>query len=147
MLKAYAGTSCLVSLYTPDANSVEAATRMRQARAVLILTPFVELELTNALHLRLFRRELKAAEAAASYRAFQHDIAAGVFSLQPVPAAAYEQAKRLARKYTPALGVRTLDILHVATALALRAEAFWTFDANQRKLSKAVGFAASAVKV
>ena len=139
-MKVYADTSFLVSLYAPDANSAKAAARMRQPEAVLLLTPFVELELTNALHLRIFRRELTVAEVRAAYRAFQHDVAAGVFSTQPVPSAVYEQAKRMARRYTPALGVRTLDVLHVATAVVLRAEALWTFDANQAKLAKAVGF-------
>ena len=42
-------------------------------------------------------------------------------------------------RYGPKLGVRTLDTLHVACALKLRAEQFWTFDSRQTKLAKAVG--------
>jgi len=37
------------------------------------------------------------------------------------------------------LGVRTLDSLHVACALELKAERFWTFDERQARLAEAVG--------
>ena len=45
----------------------------------------------------------------------------------------------LARRYGPTLGVRTLDSLHVACALELGADKFWTFDERQAKLAEAVG--------
>jgi predicted nucleic acid-binding protein len=37
------------------------------------------------------------------------------------------------------LGNRTLDTLHVASALELKAERFWTFDDRQAKLARAAG--------
>lgn len=57
-MTAYADTSFLVSLYVLDANSALAAARMEQAKLPILLTPLGELELTNAISLRLFRREL-----------------------------------------------------------------------------------------
>jgi len=42
-----------------------------------------------------------------------------------------------------ALGTRTLDTLHVACALELKAERFWTFDQRQAKLAKAAGLKTS----
>jgi predicted nucleic acid-binding protein len=45
----------------------------------------------------------------------------------------------LARRYAPNLGMRVLDTLHVASALELKAERFWTFDERQAKLAKAQG--------
>ena len=142
-MKAYADTSFLVSLYTPDANSALAAALMTQAETDFFLTPFGEVELTNALELRLFRKELDPPEVKAAHLAFQKDLAMGVFSLKPLPVAVYEKAKQLAKRHT-ALGVRTLDILHVAAALVLGAEAFYTFDPNQTKLAKAAGLAGLA---
>jgi predicted nucleic acid-binding protein len=41
------------------------------------------------------------------------------------------------------VGTRTLDTLHVASALELRATEFWTFDDRQAKLAKAVGLKVS----
>ncbi len=49
----------------------------------------------------------------------------------------------LARTYVAKLGTRTLDSLHVAAALELKAERFWTFDERQAKLAKAVGLKVS----
>jgi predicted nucleic acid-binding protein len=141
-LNAYADTSFLVSLYTPDANSVRAAAQMSRADVALLVNSFGEVELTNALELRVFRKEITRAQAAAAYTAFQQDIPSGVLYLIPLPAAVYEKAKHLSRKHTATLGVRTLDILHVAAALVSGVGAFHTFDANQRRLAKTEGLAA-----
>ena len=46
---------------------------------------------------------------------------------------------RLAREHTAALGTRSLDVLHVAAALALRERNFVTGDDRQAKLAAAVG--------
>jgi len=137
-LSAYADTSFLVSLYTPDANSLEAASRMRRISEPVIVTPFGELELANALQLRLFRRELLAAQTRAAYAAFRDDLTGGIFVIKPMSDDVYAQARRLAQRWTRTLGTRTLDIVHVACALALAAESFHTFDDRQRRLAKAV---------
>ncbi len=110
-------TSFLVSLYTPDANSVQAATQMKHSRLAIFLTPFGEVELPNALELRIFRKELSSSEVKAARAAFRKDIEDGVFSLKPLPAAVYDRAKQIARKRTARLGARTLDVLHIASAL------------------------------
>ena len=57
----------------------------------------------------------------------------------PIPERAFELCADLARRYGPKLGIRTLDSLHVACALELKAERFWTFDERQAKLAKARG--------
>jgi predicted nucleic acid-binding protein len=48
-------------------------------------------------------------------------------------------ATEIARVHVAHTGTRTLDTLHVAAALELKAERFWTFDDRQAKLAKAVG--------
>ena len=142
-MSAYADTSFVVSLYVPDANSAEAASRMRRMPLPLILTPLVELELANALQLRLFRRELPASKIRAAYAAFRDDVAGDVLAIKPMPDEVYANARRLSQKWTRTFGTRTLDIIHVASALALGAETFHTFDERQRRLAKAVRLAAS----
>lgn len=140
-MTAYADTSFLVSLYTPDANSAPAAARMSQATLPVLITSLGELELTNALQLRLFRRDLTAAEIKAASAAFRKDVESGVFALHALPAVAFARALQLARRRTPRLGPRTLDILHVASALVLRVHTFYTFDRTQRKLAQVEGLA------
>ncbi|MGH9325693.1 MAG: type II toxin-antitoxin system VapC family toxin [Terriglobia bacterium] len=134
----YADTSFLVSLYTPDANSFRAA-RLMSTKPILLLTPFGELELLNAFELRAFRKELSRREVKRARSAFGSDRESGIFSLEPMPTLAYEAGAKISRRRTFQLGVRTLDILHVATALILKAETFYTFDERQRDLAKAEG--------
>jgi predicted nucleic acid-binding protein len=49
----------------------------------------------------------------------------------------------LARRHGSRLGTPTLDALHVATALELKAERFWTLDDRQIKLARAEGLKTS----
>jgi predicted nucleic acid-binding protein len=51
----------------------------------------------------------------------------------------YETAENLSETDTAKLGVRTLDLLHVAAALNLSATAFLSFDARQFALAMAAG--------
>jgi predicted nucleic acid-binding protein len=46
---------------------------------------------------------------------------------------------QVARRRTPLLGIRTLDALHVSSAVKLQADMFYTFDHNQEKLARAEG--------
>jgi predicted nucleic acid-binding protein len=138
-LSVYADTSFLVSLYVPDANSGRAAAYMNDASLPILLTPLGEVELTNALSLRLFRKELTPSKIKASRALLAIDVADGVFRLTPLPPAAYARAALIARRRTPQLGTRTLDVLHVASALTLNVNTFCTFDRNQEKLAKREG--------
>ena len=138
-MRIYADTSFLVSLYSPDAHSRRAAVRMARLRGVATLTPLVELELMNALELRLFRREATTAEIRRAESQLREHIQTGVFALEPVPATIYERAKQISRKRTSSMGLRTLDILHVASALLLHTEQFWTFDQRQANVARAEG--------
>jgi len=70
---------------------------------------------------------------------FVSDEAANLWRQAPLPENAFELCADLARRYGPKFGMRTLDTLHVASALELKAERFWTFDERQAKLAKAQG--------
>ena len=50
-----------------------------------------------------------------------------------------DEAKRLSSLRTLAGGHRGFDILHVASALKLKATHFLTFDGSQKKLAEAEG--------
>ena len=56
-----------------------------------------------------------------------------------MPEMSFETCVRLAQQHGTRLAPTTLDTLHVASALELGAERFWTFDERQRKLARAVG--------
>lgn len=137
-MSSYVDTSFLVSLYVLDANSARAAAQMKRVKLPVLLTPLGELELTNAILLRLFRKEMVASRAKSAQALVRADIESGILSLRPLPAGTFERAKHISRQWSSSLGTRTLDILHVASAMMLRAEAFYTFDRVQGKLARAV---------
>ena len=137
-MSAYADTSFLVSLYTPDANSTEAASRMQRLHLPVMLTDFGELELINALQLRVFRNELPPAKVRAANAAFRDDVTGGILAIVPTTDLIFAEARRVSRRWSKAFGTRTLDVIHVASALVLRADSFYTFDDRQRRLARAV---------
>ena len=53
--------------------------------------------------------------------------------------ATFRRGGELSRSHTPALGCRSLDVLHVATALELGFRNFITFDTRQQQLASAAG--------
>src|SRR2546429_404176 len=62
LLIVYADTNFLFSLFVPDANSSAAAAVMKRVRPPLLATDFAEFEFINALHWRIFRKELRASD-------------------------------------------------------------------------------------
>jgi predicted nucleic acid-binding protein len=137
-LTIYADSSFLVSAYLQDVHSPEVIRRMKRVPSVSI-TSLNRSELAHAIHQHIFRGTLDASDARRYWSEFEEDCAKGVWAQTGVPESTWDASIELARKYGPSLGVRTLDSLHVACALELGAERFWTFDDRQAKLAKAVG--------
>jgi predicted nucleic acid-binding protein len=135
-LKVYADPSFIVSLYSPDANSAAAARTIQTSPADRFLTTFGELEVINAMGLRVFRKEASPLQAHSSLIEFENDLRDGVFQLRGLTDSILERAHRLSRQTTPKLGTRTADLLHVAAALELGVDCLYTFDLHQRKLAQ-----------
>ena len=109
------------------------------ARPVVWLTPLHHAEWTHAIAQHVFQRKMSAAEANKVHLDMEHDRASGLWAETGMPELAWESCADLARRHCARLGVRTLDTLHVASALQLKAERFWTFDDRQSKLANAAG--------
>jgi predicted nucleic acid-binding protein len=137
-LKIYADPSFLVSLYSPDANSAAAARTMQASTGDRFVTTFGELEVVNALGLRVFRKEVSAAQAQSSLIDFEKDLRDGILQLRGLPEPVFERARQLSRQTTAKLGTRTADLLHVAAALELGVDCLYSFDQQQRKLAQTV---------
>jgi predicted nucleic acid-binding protein len=125
----------------PDDHSAKAVAFVAHPSASILISALVVLEAVNAMGLRVFRKERTPKQVRESIEAFDADIAAEVFVFLPSPPSSWEAAQRLSRKHTAELGCRSLDILQVATALVLKAEAFLTFDRVQASLARAEGLA------
>lgn len=134
----YADSSFLVSSYTGDAHSIE-ADNMRALLPTILITQFVRAEVCAALHQQVFQKRVSLTQANAAWQDFEQDGDNCTLNRVDFPLAALNLTVDIAKRFVPTLGVRTLDSLHVACALELRAEKFWTFDERQARLAEAVG--------
>lgn len=134
----YADTSFFVSLYVEDRHSEEVQHLILQ-RPHLSITPLHKAEWVHAIEQHLFRKQMSKSSVERVHAEFEQDHKRGLWVNAPLPEAVFERATELARRYVSQTGTRTLDTLHVAAALELKAERFWTFDDRQAKLAKAVG--------
>jgi hypothetical protein len=112
---------------------------MRASDGEHYVTVFGELEVVNALQLRVFRKELSESQIKSSLGDFEKDMRDGILLLRPLPDRVFERAGELSRQTTARLGTATADLLHVAAALELAADYLYSFDHQQKKLARAVG--------
>ncbi len=111
-------------------------------------TWLVRMELTNALQRLIFEsrqgtQQLRATPEAVmiAETEFMQEVEAGEYVAErPLDLADLESAfDLLAHRHTAKHGFRTYDILHVASAILLGCDTFWSFDVKARKLAKLEG--------
>ena len=138
VLTIYADTSFFVSLYLTDRHTAEVERQLR-SRPSLWMTSLHVAEWTHAIEQHVFRKAITRSEADRLMQRFQEHRTQNLWREAPLPDRAFEVCAELAYRHAARLGVRTLDTLHVASALELKAEHFWTFDDRQAKLAASVG--------
>jgi hypothetical protein len=137
---AFADTGFIASLYLEESTSKAADAALGTKRVPLPLTPLAALELRNAFNRAVQRQRITAAQRDALWQDVEADLASGFLVLTPVAAdELHHKARQLSDRYTPTLGTRSLDLLHVAAALVLQAKVFFSFDDRQRKAAASEG--------
>lgn len=135
----YLDSSLLFSVHSTDVNSREAVRLLQGASEALAVTELCEVEVVNALSLRIFRGEITAKQAQDSMKDLDRNLRNGVFELRPFPESAFTRARTLAQTLTPVIGVRSADLLHVAAALELGSKSLYSFDRKQRLAARYAG--------
>jgi predicted nucleic acid-binding protein len=145
-MKAFCDTSFLYALYRQQENSSVADTQLAKTSEPVHASSLVLFEFRQSARLQVFRfskdrtHGFSKREANQMLNILQGNIASGVVALIPVNwQEVHSIADRLSSQYTMRGGHRALDILHVATALQLKAQQFCTFDHNQATLARATG--------
>jgi predicted nucleic acid-binding protein len=139
-VKAYFDTSFITKWYLPEADSAEALRIRARFAPPGMLTHLHRLEIITAWQLKVFRREISSQLVEGAWSHLEQDVADGVWELPAYDLAqVFSRAESLSRQYSSNLGTRSLDVLHVASALVLGAPAFVTADARQARLAKAAG--------
>jgi predicted nucleic acid-binding protein len=139
VLSLYLDTSFLVSLYLNDRHSPEARQRIQSAPLPLWFTPLHNAEWAHSIGQHVFRGQLSLSESQRMNAGLEEHVAGGRWVPVPIPEDAFALCAELAQRHGPKMAMGTLDTLHVACALELKAERFWTFDERQAKLAKAEG--------
>ena len=113
------------------------------------ITWLLQLEVANALPQVAFfskqggRSRFSPQQADIALACFDDWLADGVH-FSPAPIASTElvkEARRLSLRHTSRHGFRAYDVVHVASALLLKCDAFWSFDARASRLAKLEGLA------
>jgi predicted nucleic acid-binding protein len=140
-------TSVIVKLYIREENSRAASVWLKKNNEAIPLTSLHELELLNALNLMQFRSEITTDETRLIRSRFEEHELSGVFYRPQLDwSSIFSHAGDLSKKYTADIGSRSLDILHVASALTINADRFLTFDDRQTRLADLAGFKIENVK-
>jgi predicted nucleic acid-binding protein len=113
-------------------------------RPLVWITPLNRAEIANAIHRYVFRGAISAVDARRSWSNFEQDRINGVWTDVGFPNSVWDTSITLSGRFGAVFGVRTLDSLHVACALELKAQKFWTFDERQARLAEAVGLDTTA---
>lgn len=134
-----------MKLYAYEADSAKIA-RIVHGLSIPV-SSIHELELTNAMHLKVFRREATAPEVKAALQLFQSDKETGVLFAPTLDwSLVFREATTLVTRFAARVGCRSLDVLHCATAVVLNATLFVTSDDRQRELAKRAGLHVSPNK-
>ncbi len=137
-MSVYFDTSVLVRWYILEEGSQAAVALRANFAPPIPLSPFHRVELKAACRLKVFRRELGSLAATQAMSDFQTEVQAGLFETVELSLGTLcERAELLADAYSDQLGVRSLDIIHVASALELKCREFVTADTRQADLAKA----------
>jgi predicted nucleic acid-binding protein len=138
--KTYADPSALLKLYLNEPESRAMAVWRARARGPLSVTHHGRVELVNGIALAAHRRLIDERAYHAALAALDDDFDQGRYTQADLLwRAALQRAAELSREFTRTLGTRSLDVLHVASALELGLRSFVSFDLRQQKLVRAVG--------
>ena len=143
---AYPDTSFVCSLYREQVHSERADAYRETMTEPLHFTRLLEFEFLQAIELQVWlhatdrKKGYTRSEADQMLEDWETDIASGLNKVVPYDS---DAVLRLAGSYsksrTAQVGHRSLDILHVATAIHLGAKEFLTFDERQRTLAQHAG--------
>ena len=136
----YADPSALLKLYVHQPESRAMSAWRGRLKGALAVTLHGRVEIVNGICLAAFRGYLTAEALSDALTSLEEDFGEGrYFSADLLWRAALQRASELSRKHTVTLGCRSLDVLHVASALELDLKNFLTFDRRQQKLAAAAG--------
>lgn len=139
-VQTYPDSSFLVSLHRADKNQGAARSYMAAHPRSLIFTPLHRIEVRNAFRNLAARGEVTEAELRTALHQLEQDLHEEILVHTAIPwTNIFRRADELSDAHAGRHGQRTIDLLHVATAIECAATTFLSFDVRQRTLAHAAG--------
>ena len=136
----YVDPSALTKLYLHENGSREIFAWRRRNEGALWVTHHGRTEVINAICIASFLGDLDETERSQAISNFSDDFLEGHLKQADLLwRSALNRAAELSQQFTPKLGTRTLDVLHVASALELELRYFLSWDIRQKRLASAAG--------
>lgn len=144
----YADTNFLTRFYLGlgESSAMEFISSLTEIAQPFPVTWLHHVETCNAIQLYVFLTRAGAGPritsefAGAAWRQFCEDVAAGQLKSSELPSTdLIRGTEYLSLKYTARHGYRVYDLLHVASALLLGCDSFWSFDEKASRLARLEG--------
>lgn len=128
-------TSVLVACYCPEKLSTKSESVVRRLSEPAI-SPFVELEFSSALAIKVGTGELSKSDGIKISSLFRSHIAGGIFLIIPVETSHFDLAREWITRFDSPL--RAMDALHLAAAFT-NSLPILTADIAQSRIARSLG--------
>lgn len=149
MKAAYWDTSCVLALYAPEEISSQAAELASLEKGQIHSSSILEFEMTFAVHAKEARGEIPRGSSTRVLSQFQTDLQRGRYLLVPlgidIKACTTDIAARTTQAEPPFF-LRTLDGIHIATALELGSSELITADRKMADAAARLGIKTKFLK-
>lgn len=135
----YLDTSALLKLYVRESGSELVQRIIESQDEPLPIWEIQEMELINALRLKVFWKELEVSEADWQLELFETRKRRGLYFMPEIRRSELMGTFRELSALTPESGCCTMVVLHVAMAIQLQPKKFVSFDTRQRQLALKIG--------
>ena len=145
----YWDTSCVMALYVPERISSLASQLASVEKGPIHSSAILEFEMTFAIHAKEVRGEIPRGSSERVLSRFQTDLQRGRFLLVPLGIDIKASAKEIATKILqmePTVFLRTLDGIHIATALELGSSELITADKKMADAANLLGITTKLLK-
>ena len=130
----YLDTSFLLKAYKQEPGSIQVLSFLKQNALTACVSVLTDVEMASALF-----RQLSSAEAQRSYSVYRRNRQSGTYIEAQINEDVFALARRIAEQHSGALLLRSLDLLHLATALHQGATSFATYDGRLGTAAQQLG--------
>ena len=139
-MRAYLDSSAIVKLYVPEAETLSVAAYVRTLKEPLPFSHLHEIEVKNALRLKVFRKEALSRPVSKSIQTIDKDVGLQILRRPELNwMDVFRRAEELSKRFSSRSGSRSLDLLHVASCLLIPCRDFLTFDERQAIVARKAG--------